>query len=216
VTAPVLHALELAFSYPDSTLPIIRGFSLTVERSEVVAVQGPSGSGKSTLLFLLGLLIKPSAGRIVLLGEETHQLGDADRSRLRAHHVGFVLQDAALHPTWTVEENVAEGAIYSGTPYETALQQARSLLASTGIAHVANRWPTQISGGEAQRAALCRALVRTPALVLADEPTGNLDPANAGAVLAGLRGAARTGAAVVVVTHNEAVASACDRVLRLA
>ncbi len=216
MTEAALIAHGLTFGYPGAAEPLIRAFDITADAGEMVAVQGPSGCGKSTLLYLLGLLIQPSAGRIVLGGQDSVLLGDAERSRIRAHHIGFVFQDAALHPNLTVEENVAEGAIYAGTSYAPAALRARELLDSTGIADIAGRWPTQISGGQAQRAALCRALIRNPLLILADEPTGNLDPDNAAAVIAGLRDAAGHGAAVVVVTHSPMVASGCDRVIGLA
>jgi putative ABC transport system ATP-binding protein len=181
----------------------------------MVAVQGRSGAGKSTLLFLLGLFIAPTAGRIVITGRETTLLGDAARSRLRAHRIGFVFQDAALHPTVSIEDNVAEGALYAGESYQIAVSRARQLLEAYGIGHLAHRKPTQVSGGQAQRAALCRALIRRPALVLADEPTGNLDPDNASEVIRGLRGAASGGASIVVATHSPTVAAACDRAVQL-
>ena len=216
MTEAALVAHGLTFGYPGSAEPLIRAFDITARAGEMVAVQGPSGCGKSTLLYLLGLLIQPSAGRMVLGGQETILLGDGERSRIRAHQIGFVFQDAALLPNSTVEENVAEGAVYAGSSYAAATLRARELLDSTGIADIARRWPAQISGGQAQRAALCRALIRNPVLILADEPTGNLDPDNAAAVIAGLRDAARRGTAIVIVTHSPVVASACDRVVGLA
>jgi ABC-type lipoprotein export system ATPase subunit len=214
VRTATLDVHDLRFAYPGSA-PLIAGLDLSAEPGQMVAVQGRSGTGKSTLLFLLGLFIAPTGGRIVVDGLETTGLGDAERSRLRAHRIGFVFQDAALHPTATMEDNVAEGALYAGASYAAALSDARRLLDAYGIGHLASRRPTQVSGGQAQRAALCRALIRRPALVLADEPTGNLDPENAAEVIKGLRGAADEGAAVVVVTHSPTIAAACDRVIEL-
>jgi ABC-type lipoprotein export system ATPase subunit len=216
VTGAALVVHGLTFGYPGSAVTLFNAFDITAHAGEMVAVQGPSGCGKSTLLYLLGLLIQPGAGRIVLGGQDTTDLGDHERSRIRAHYIGFVFQDAALQPNATVEENVAEGALYAGSSYAAAAQRARDLLDSTGIADIAGRRPTQISGGQAQRVALCRALIRSPLLILADEPTGNLDPDNAAAVIGGLRAAAESGAAVVVVTHSPVVAGACDRVIGLA
>jgi lipoprotein-releasing system ATP-binding protein len=210
-----LDVRDLSFGYPSSVAPIFAGLDLVAEPGQMVAVRGKSGTGKSTLLFLLGLFIAPSAGRIAITGVETTALGDAERSRLRAHKIGFVFQDAILHPTATLEDNVAEGALYSGASYAAALADARRLIESYGIGQLARRLPTQVSGGQAQRAALCRALIRRPALVLADEPTGNLDPDNATEVIRGLRGAADEGASVVVVTHSPTIAGACDRVIQL-
>lgn len=215
MTAATLEVHDLTFSYPGSLTSLIAGLDLTAEAGELLAVQGTSGSGKSTLLFLLGLFIAPRSGEVRIGGIETTGLGDAERSRLRAHRLGFVFQDAALHPSSTIEDNVAEGALYAGASYADAVSRARRLLEMYGIGDIAGRRPTQVSGGQAQRAALCRALIRRPALVLADEPTGNLDPDNAQAVIRGLRGAADDGASVVVVTHSPAIASECDRVVRL-
>ncbi len=216
MTAATLEALDLTFAYPGTSVPVFRDLSMVVGAGEMVAVRGPSGSGKSTLLYLLGLFITPDTGRILLAGQDTARLGDVGRSRLRAHRIGFVFQDAALHLGLTIEENVAEGVLYGGATHEGAIVRARALMEAYGIASFAGRRPTEISGGQAQRVALCRALVRRPALVLADEPTGNLDPDNAEAVIAGLRAAATDGTAVVIVTHNPGVADACDRTVTLA
>jgi len=215
VTPATLEVRDLSFAYPGAATPLIAGLDLVAEPRQMIAVQGKSGTGKSTLLFLLGLFIAPTAGRIVITGQETTRLGDPERSKLRAHRIGFVFQDAALHPTASLEENVAEGALYAGESYRTALSSARQLLDVYGIGHLARRRPTEVSGGQAQRAALCRALIRRPALVLADEPTGNLDPDNAAEVIRGLRAAADEGASVVVVTHSPTVAGACDRAVQL-
>ncbi len=215
MTAATLEVHDLSFAYREAAAPLFSGLDLVAEPGQMVAVQGKSGTGKSTLLFLLGLFVAPSGGRIVICGRETTGLGDADRSRLRAHTIGFVFQDATLHPTVTIEDNVAEGALYAGASYTAAVERARDLLNRYGIGDLAHRRPTQVSGGQAQRAALCRALIRQPTLVLADEPTGNLDPDNAMEVIRGLRGAADEGAAVVLVTHSPAVAAACDRAVQL-
>ena len=215
MTEPTLVVRDLAFGYPGSATLLFVDLDLFAKSGEMVAVQGPSGSGKSTLLYLLGLFIVPAVGRIAIAGLETTSLGDAERSGLRAHRIGFVFQDAALHATMTIEENVAEGALYGGASYPAALSRARQLLVTYGIGDLARRKPTQVSGGQAQRAALCRALMRGPALVLADEPTGNLDPDNATEVIRGLRGAAAEGSAVIVVTHSPPVAGSCDRIISL-
>lgn len=214
MTAVRLLVRSLSFAYPEAP-PLIRDLDLSVAAGELLAVRGPSGSGKSTLLYLLGLYLRPSSGSIELDGEETTTLGDRDRSRLRAHRIGFVFQDAGLHPTASLLENVAEGAFYAGSSLEAARARALSLMARYGIDQLADRRASQVSGGEAQRAALCRALIRNPTLVLADEPTGNLDPANAAAVIDGLRAASAAGAAVIIATHSPDVAEACHRTVEL-
>lgn len=208
-------ATDLTFAYPGSSAPVLTRIDVSVEAGQMVAITGPSGSGKSTLLYLLGLFILPGGGRVEVAGQDTTRLGDAARSRLRAHAIGFVFQDAALDPSLTVEENVAEGAIYAGLRYASAVSRARDLLDQYGLGELALRRPTRISGGQAQRAALCRALVRRPSVILADEPTGNLDRTNGELVIAGLRAAARDGAGVIVATHNLELAEACDHSIRL-
>lgn len=205
----------LSFAYPGADRHVIRDLNLVVDQGEMLGVHGPSGSGKSTLLYLLGLFLSPSKGSIVFDGTDTDALGDRERSRIRAHEIGFVLQDAALHPAATLLENVAEGALYSGSTHKSAVRDAQLLLEAYGLSAVAHHRPAQVSGGQAQRAALCRALIRKPRLVLADEPTGNVDQANADRIAAGLRNAAASGAGVVIVTHSPTMIDVCDRALAL-
>lgn len=211
----LLVAGGIGFAYPRSPQWVLRDFHLEVERGQMVAVHGPSGAGKSTLLYLLGLFLAPSAGSVVFDGLDTVRLGDRERSLLRAHDIGFVLQDAALHADRTIRENVAEGALYSGATMAAAGRHASDLLTRFGLGPIADRRPTEVSGGQAQRAALCRALIRHPQLILADEPTGNLDDANGRLIVASLREAAASGTAVVVVTHAQALIEAADRTVAL-
>ena len=215
MTGPILEVRGLCFTYPGTHHPLFEGIDLTVRPGELVAATGPSGCGKSTLLYLLGLFLHPDRGRITINGIDTERLGDAERSGLRARQIGFVFQDAALHQGETIEDNVAEGAIYGGASHTDARARARALLDAYGILEIARHRPTEVSGGQAQRAALCRALIRRPTLLLADEPTGNLDAENAAAVLLGLRGLTHQGGGVVVVTHSSAAAEASDRTVQL-
>lgn len=181
------------------------------------AVTGSSGRGKSTLLYLIGLLLTPWSGRVGI-GEvpDTSQLGDMDRSRLRARRIGFVFQDALLDPSRTVIENVTEGALYAGVPRPTARARAERLLDRFDVRLRADHRPGEVSGGQAQRVALCRALVNQPDVILADEPTGNLDAASAQIVIEALSEAAHTdGVTVIIASHDSRVVAACDQVLDL-
>lgn len=209
----IVSAAGLGFSYPRTGQLVLSQFDFKVAPAEMVGVMGRSGEGKSTLLYLLGLFLQPTAGEVTVCGVRSRDLTDAERSTMRAHRIGFVFQDAVLHPHLTLRENVAEGAFYRGTRRSAALESADQLLTEHGIGLVADHRPAQVSGGQAQRAALCRALIRSPNLVLADEPTGSIDEENATKVVASLRRAARGGAAVVIATHSREVAGSCDRVV---
>ena len=210
----MIDARDVTFGYRCDQ-PVISGWSGTVDAGEVVAVVGPSGSGKSTLLYILGTLVHPWSGRLAIAGRVVDSLGDGGRSDIRAGTIGFVFQDALLDPRRSVLDNVVEGAVYSGTPRGVALGRARELLARLGVDVEPGRRASGLSGGQAQRVALCRALLNEPAVILADEPTGNLDRVNADTVEEILFAQARAGAALAIVTHDEALAGRCDRVYRL-
>ena len=207
---PLWAADELSFRY-EPRAPLLEGWSATFDAGEVVAVTGPSGSGKSTLLYLLGLMLRPTGGHVVVEGEPVDQLPDRGRAHLRAHRFGFVFQDAALDPTRSVADNILETVLYRGDSRAVSRARARELMEAMGVAVRAEAKPGQVSGGQAQRIALCRALLGDPRIVLADEPTGNLDLASADVVISALRTQADRGAAVVVVTHDPAVVARCDR-----
>ncbi|GAB3615909.1 ABC transporter ATP-binding protein [Okibacterium endophyticum] len=181
----------------------------------MTALTGPSGRGKSTLLYLLGLMLHPAGGEILLDGQPTRPLSDAKRAHLRAERFGFVFQDAALDATRTVLDNVTETALYRAQRRRESVSHALELLELFGVDVPPHRKPGQVSGGQAQRIALCRALLNEPRVLLADEPTGNLDAVTADLVVSALRDHARSGAAVIVVTHTPQVAEACDREIRL-
>jgi len=193
---------------------VLESASLDVHRGEVVAVVGRSGSGKSTLLHLLGGLEQADAGQITVAGQRLDRLRERELTRLRGRAIGFVFQFFHLVPELTGAENVELPARLPGAP-PGALPRARALVERLELGHVADRLPHELSGGEQQRFAVARALVHDPPLVLADEPTGNLDPQAARTVLDLLRAAAGEGRAVLLVTHEAAATAIADRVLRV-
>lgn len=210
----MIGAADITFGYRRGR-PVVSGWSATVQAGEAVAIVGPSGSGKSTLLYILGTLVRPWSGSLTIAARAVDHLDDAGRSDIRAAMIGFVFQDALLDPRRSVLDNVVEGAVYRGDGRRAALDRAAELLALLGVDVEPRRQATDLSGGQAQRVALCRALLNDPPIVLADEPTGNLDRANADAVEAVLFAQAQAGAAVVIVTHDEDLAGRCDRRYRL-
>jgi ABC-type lipoprotein export system ATPase subunit len=211
---PRLHVQGLCRSYPG--LEVLSGLDLTVAAGEVVAIRGTSGTGKSTLLHCLGLLDRPDRGTIALDGAELTALTGASRSRQRATTIGFVFQAFNLLPEFTVLENVLMTARTARQPLDAARVRAAELLERVGLGTRGQSPIQTLSGGERQRVALCRALLPRPALLLADEPTGNLDPATAAVVLQQMLGLARTdGSSVLIVTHDSAIADQADRQLEL-
>ena len=193
---------------------ILDGAGFRVMGGEVVAITGRSGSGKSTLLHLVGALDRAEAGRIVVAGERVDGRPESELTRLRLQRIGFVFQFFHLVPELTGMENVLMPSRLPGAPVGAAAR-ARRLVAELGLEDAATRRPHELSGGEQQRLAIARALVCDPPVLLADEPTGNLDPVSAQLVLGLLRSAAAEGRAVVVVTHEQAATAAADRVLEL-
>ena len=192
----------------------LRGVDLSVQAGEFLAITGPSGSGKSTLLHVIGGLDRPDEGSVVLEGRDMSSLPDEELALVRRRHLGFVLQFFNLLPTLTAAENVGFPLLLDGDP--GALPRARESLAAVGLAERAGHRPSQLSGGEQQRVALARALVTKPAVVLADEPTGNLDSATGEGILGLLRATADRGQTIVMVTHDARTAEYADRTVRLA
>lgn len=210
----LLEARDLSFGYTQNA-PLIDAWDARFDVGTMIALTGPSGRGKSTLMYLLGLMLQPTSGSVLVDGIDTGRLKDAELAHLRAETFGFVFQDAALDTTRTVLDNVTETALYRRAPRRAATETARELLDRFGVDLPPERKPGQVSGGQAQRIALCRALLNSPPILLADEPTGNLDPVSTSVVVDGLRDHARNGATVVIVTHSPDVAASCDREIRL-
>lgn len=207
----MLTVRDIKFRYSRNTDFTIPGLTYEFALGTATAVTAPSGYGKSTLLYLLGLMLTPTEGAVLWESKEVSTLGDAERSRFRATTIGFVFQDAALDTTRTVLDNVIEGALYAGLDYSAAVRKAHRLLDTFSVGLRADHLPGEISGGQAQRVALCRAFVKEPTIVLADEPTGNLDDDSSEVVWGALAEAAHTtGAVVVIGTHDLRLAANAD------
>ena len=208
--------LKRSFTQGGVTIEVLRGVDLTVGEGEIVALLGPSGSGKSTLLQAVGLLEGGFDGSIRIDGEEAARLDNDGRTRLRRDALGFVYQFHHLLPDFNAAENVILPQVIRDKEFNAARVRAESLLTSLGLGHRLDHRPSQLSGGEQQRVAVARALANRPALILADEPTGNLDERTADIVLAEfLRLVREEGSAALVATHNERLAEKMDRVVRL-
>jgi len=204
-----------------NTVAALKGVDVRVKRGEMVAIMGPSGSGKSTLMHILGLLHAPEPNHgprpeLTFAGRDMVALGEGERTRIRAREMGFVFQDFNLVPTLTALENVTLACDYAGIGGARAKAAALEALDLVGLAERAGHRPSELSGGEQQRVAIARALVNKPALILADEPTGNLDSERSAEVLALLRSFNRDhGQTIVLVTHDQEVGDACDRIVRM-
>jgi lipoprotein-releasing system ATP-binding protein len=218
MSEPVLTTKDLkrSFVQGEVTIDVLRGVDLAVQRGEIVALLGPSGSGKSTLLQAVGLLEGGFKGSIRLAGEEAAELDDDGRTRLRRELLGFVYQFHHLLPEFNAVENVVLPQLVLGADPKQARERAQQLLGALGLSERLDHRPAKLSGGEQQRVAVARALANKPPLVLADEPTGNLDEKTADAVFAEFLGLVRgEGTAALVATHNERLAARMDRVVRL-
>jgi putative ABC transport system ATP-binding protein len=210
--APVLELIDVGKEYPgDPPVAALDGVSLRIDEGELVAVVGPSGSGKSTLLHVMGTLERPSRGVVRIAGEDTSGMSDSQLSGLRARRLGFVFQQFFLIDGLSVLDNVAEGLLYRIGQLSERRQLAEAATVRVGLGHRLRHRPNQLSGGEQQRTAIARALAGRPALVMADEPTGNLDSATGAAILELLRELHREGTTIVVITHDLGVAAAMQR-----
>jgi putative ABC transport system ATP-binding protein len=193
------------------TVPALRGVSLTIDEGDYVAIVGTSGSGKSTLMHLLGALDRPTSGTLLIDGRDVSTLGPAEMAKLRNETIGFVFQSFHLLPRTTARDNVALPLVYRGTGRRERRERAAAMLERVGLAHRVDHRPNQLSGGEQQRVAIARALITSPSVLLADEPTGNLDSATGQQVLTLLEELNAEGVAVVLVTHDREVAGRARR-----
>ena len=218
MSSPVLtiRGLERTYETAAGPLPVLLGVDLDVQPGEIVGLIGPSGSGKSSLLHAAGLLEHPNAGRISVLGADCSNLGERERTRVRLATIGFVYQFHHLLPEFSALDNVALPMMIAGASRKAARDRSAAILADLGLRDRVHHQPAQLSGGEQQRVAIARALANSPRLLLADEPTGNLDPHTSTAVFDSLYALARSqGVAALVATHNLELASHMDRVFAL-
>ncbi len=214
--ALVLDGIERVFHQGDRRLEVLRGANLVLEPGEIVALVGPSGAGKSTLLQIAGLLERPDGGQVILEGRSAADLDDGERTALRRRYLGFVYQFHHLLPEFSALENVMLPQMLNGLDTREARQRARDLLAMVGLQDRDSHRPGKLSGGEQQRVAIARAVANAPRVLLADEPTGNLDPPTAAAVFGQLLRLVRgTSLAALIATHNLELARQMDRVVRL-
>ncbi len=217
LTHPIIHLQDIRKSYlmGKQALPVLKGVSLDIFKNEYVALMGPSGSGKSTLMNILGCLDTPTAGLYVLNSQDVSRMTDDALADVRNIEIGFVFQQFNLLPRLTAVENVALPLVYAGVPRKERLERAMAVLEKVSLADRSHHRPNELSGGQSQRVAIARALINNPSLILADEPTGNLDTKTSSEIMDIFTAIQAAGNTVVLVTHEEDIANYAHRVVRL-
>lgn len=217
MASPILQLENIHKSYflGKQALPVLKGISLDIYKNEYVALMGPSGSGKSTLMNILGCLDSPTNGKYILNGQDVSRMADDDLAEVRNKEIGFVFQQFNLLPRLTAEENVALPLIYSGIPKKQRMERAEAVLTKVKLTDRMHHKPNELSGGQCQRVAIARALINNPAIILADEPTGNLDSKTSYEIMDILSKIHTDGNTVILVTHEEDISNYAHRVIRL-
>ncbi|MCW3108033.1 MAG: transporter ATP-binding protein [Segetibacter sp.] len=210
-----LNNIEKSYFMGHQALPVLKGINLDIFRNEYVALMGPSGSGKSTLMNIIGCLDSPTAGSYILNGKDVSKMADNDLAEVRNKDIGFVFQQFNLLPRLNAAENVALPLVYAGIPKKERIERAMEVLAKVGLADRSHHKPNELSGGQIQRVAIARALINNPAIILADEPTGNLDSKTSIEVMDIFSKIQASGNTVVLVTHEEDIAKYAKRIVRL-
>ena len=216
-TVPIIQLVDIRKSYfmGKQELPVLKGVSLDIFKNEYVALMGPSGSGKSTLMNILGCLDTPSAGAYILNGQDVSKMADDNLADVRNVEIGFVFQQFNLLPRLTAAENVALPLVYAGVPRRLRLERAMAVLEKVSLTDRSHHKPNELSGGQCQRVAIARALINNPSLILADEPTGNLDSKTSIEIMDIFTDIQASGNTVVLVTHEEDIANYAHRIVRL-
>src|SRR6201985_2013269 len=214
---PIIHLKDIHKNYfmGKQALPVLKGVSLDILKNEYVALMGPSGSGKSTLMNILGCLDTPTSGLYVLNGQDVSRMADDHLADVRNMEIGFVFQQFNLLPRLTAAENVALPLVYAGVPRKQRMERALAVLEQVSLADRSHHKPNELSGGQCQRVAIARALINTPSLILADEPTGNLDSKTSVEIMEIFNSIQAGGNTVVLVTHEEDIANYAHRIVRL-
>jgi putative ABC transport system ATP-binding protein len=197
------------------SLYALRDVSVSIARNEYIAIVGASGSGKSTMMNIIGCLDRPTSGNVLFEGRPTAHMSDADLSRIRNQHIGFIFQSYSLLPKLTALENVAQPLVFSGVGRRDRLRMAAAMIERVGLESRSAHYPNQLSGGQQQRVAIARALVNNPSVILADEPTGNLDSASGQVVLELFDAIHQDGNTIVMVTHDHSIAERCGRIVKI-